>query len=342
MTEPRLTYRDAGVARDAVQATLMASRDQVRETHTGAVLGEPGHFAGLFQLGAFRDPVFVATIDGVGTKTLLANAANRLPVIGHDAIIHGVNDVAVLGATPLFALDYVASVKLTPDALEAILRGVVTACREEGVALLGGESAEMPGVYAERGLDVVAAVVGVVERSELTDGSKIRPGDVLIGLASTGLHTNGYSLARAVITARRWSLNDVPGELGTTLADALLAPHRSYRRALQALGRAGFLRGAAHITGGGIGANLARVLPPGCRARVDVGTWEVPRIFAALAKAGGIPTAEMFATFNMGLGMIVVTSRDRAGIALDLAQANGPKSWIIGEVVSGETGVDVK
>lgn len=342
MKQDRLmTYRDAGVHREAVQAVLVASRDQVRKTFTPAVLGDVGHFAGLFRLSGFRDPVLVSSIDGVGTKTLLAVAADRLPLIGHDVIVHSVNDVAVLGATPLFALDYIAAATLGPEALSAILNGVVAACREEGIALLGGESAQMPGVYTDRGLDVVAAVVGVAERAEVTDGSKIRPGDVLIGMASSGLHTNGYTLVRAVLAARGWSLRDAPAELGRTLADALLVPHRSYRKVLQALGRAGFLRGAAHITGGGIGANLSRILPPKCRARVAVGTWEVPTIFGILAKAGPIRPAEMFATFNMGIGMIAVVPRDRAGVAADLARAHGPESWIIGEVISGETGVDV-
>jgi len=337
-----LTYRDAGVDRNAVQTVLAASQGQVRNTYTKAVIGAPGHFAGLFHLSGYRDPVLVSTIDGVGTKTLLAAAADRLAVVGHDAIVHGVNDVAVLGATPVFALDYLAAATLAPEAIAAILRGVIDACREEGMALLGGESAQMPGIYSERGLDVVATVVGVAERMDLTDGSKIRPGDVLIGMASSGLHTNGYTLARTVLTRRRWSLADAPSELGITLADALLAPHRSYRKPLHALLRAGFLRGAAHITGGGIPANLVRILPPGCRARVWEGSWEVPPIFGVLARAGNIPASEMFQTFNMGIGMIAVTPRDRAGVATDLVQANGPKDWIIGEVVAGEPGVDMR
>lgn len=341
MTRGRLTYQGSGVDRDAVQAALEAARDQIRTTFTPPVLGEPGHFAGLFRLSGYKDPVLVSTIDGVGTKTLLAASAERLAVVGHDAIVHGVNDVAVLGATPIFALDYLAAGALTPEALGAILRGVVAACREEGVALLGGESAQMPGVYTDRGLDIVAAVIGVGERSKLVDGSQIRPGDVLIGMASNGLHTNGYTLARAVLAARGWSLRDVPAELGISLADALLAPHRSYRKPLQALIQAGLLRGAAHITGGGIIANLKRILPARCRALVRAGTWIIPPIFGTLAKASNIPATEMFHTFNMGIGMIAVTSRDRAGVAADLVRANGPESWILGEVVSGERGVEI-
>ncbi len=341
MTSGRLSYQGAGVDRSVVQAALEAARDQIRTTFTAPVLGDPGHFAGMFRLGGYKDPVLVSTIDGVGTKTLLAVAADRLPVVGHDAIVHSVNDVAVLGATPLFALDYLAAGTLTAEALGAILRGVVAACREEGVALLGGESAQLPGIYADRGMDVVAAVIGVAERGKLIDGSAIRPGDVLIGMASSGLHTNGYTLARAVLATRGWSVRDVPAELGIPLADALLTPHRSYRKPLQALTHAGLLRGAAHITGGGIIENLKRILPAGCRAQIRAGTWIIPPIFGMLAKAGNIHVAEMFRTFNMGIGMIAVISRDRAGVAADLARANGPESWILGEIVSGERGVEI-
>lgn len=341
MSKDRLTYREAGVDRETIQKVLAATRAEVRATFTADVVGDAGHFAGLFGLNGYREPVLVSSIDGVGTKTLLAAAADRLHVIGHDVVVHGVNDVAVLGAIPLFALDYIAAATLTAEAIAALLHGITAACRAEGVALIGGETAQMPGVYVERGMDVVGTVVGVAERSELCDGSKIRPGDVLVGMASTGLHTNGYSLARAVLAQRHWSLADAPVELGTTLEEALLAPHRSYRKALQALLRAGLLRGAAHITGGGIPANLRRILPGGCRARVETGTWVAPPIFSVLARAGKIPTAEMFHTFNMGIGMIVVTPRDRAGVSVDLCRANGPQSWIIGEIVAGETGVDL-
>ncbi len=341
MSEDQLTYREAGVDRDAIQLALAATRADVRSTFTAAVVGDAGHFAGLFRLSGYRDPVLVSTIDGVGTKTLLAAAAGRLPVVGHDVVVHGVNDVAVLGATPLFVLDYVAAATLTPQEISALLEGVIAACREEGVALVGGETAQMPGVYTDRGLDVVACVVGAAERADICDGSAIRPGDVLIGMASTGLHTNGYSLARTVLAQRHWPLRDAPADLGTTLAEALLAPHRSYRRALQALFRAGLVRGGAHITGGGIPTNVSRILPTGCRARVMMGTWPVPPIFGVLAKAGKIPTDEMVRTFNMGIGMIAVTPLDRAGLTADLCRANGAESWIIGEVVSGETGVDL-
>jgi phosphoribosylformylglycinamidine cyclo-ligase len=340
MTE-RLTYKETGVDRGVAEAVIAGSRDRIRGTYSSRVLGDVGHFAGLFHLNGFHDPVLVSSIDGVGTKVLLAAAAGRLQVAGRDAIIHGVNDVAVIGATPLFALDYLAAAHWEPDAATAVLEGITAACRDEGIALLGGETAQMPGVYADGGLDVVACVVGVVERDGLCDGQGIRPGDVIVGLASDGLHTNGYSLVRTIIAKHRWSLRDVVAEIGGPLQDALLAPHRSYRKPLQALSRSGLLRGAAHVTGGGIPGNLARILPQGCRARIDRSAWSVPPLFRLIAQAGGVEESEMFATFNMGLGMLAVVPKLRAGVAVDMCAANGAEAWLVGEIVSGEQGVDL-
>lgn len=328
--------------RSAVAAALRAAGDGIRETFSSPVIGDLGQFAGLFHLQGLRDPVLVSTIDGVGTKVLLAREAGALEIAGRDAVVHGVNDVAVLGASPLFALDYLAAVRLESGEITALLEGMTTACRENGLALLGGETAQMPGVYTERGLDVVACVVGVVERDEICDGTTIRPGDILIGLASWGLHTNGYSLVREIMARRRWTVDSVPEELGTPLRDALLTPHRSYRRPLLALARAGCLRGAAHITGGGIPANLVRILSEGCRAEVDTGTWTAPRIFTVLAQAGRIDRDEMVATFNMGLGVIAVVPRERAALAVDICRANGVEARIVGDVVAGERGVEVR
>ncbi|MGH2348424.1 MAG: phosphoribosylformylglycinamidine cyclo-ligase [bacterium] len=341
MTDSRLRYKDAGVDRDAAGVLVRDRADRIRSTYSSRVIGDVGHFAGLFRLNGFRDPVLVSSIDGVGTKVLLASAAGRLEVAGRDAIVHGVNDVAVVGAAPLFALDYLAAAQWDPGAAAAILDGVTAACRDEGVALLGGETAQMPGVYAPHGLDVVACVVGVVERDEVCDGRAIRPGDLLLGMASDGPHTNGYTLVRALITQRRWSLRDVVAELGGPLGDALLAPHRSYRKPLQALSRSGLLRGAAHVTGGGIPGNLARILPQGCRARVARNGWSVPPIFQLIAQAGNVEDAEMYATFNMGLGMLAVVPKERAGIALDMCRANGTEASVVGEITVGEPGVDL-
>lgn len=342
MGSERLTYKEAGVDRDAAQAALAAVRERIRATFTPPVLSDLGQFAGLFHLRGYRDPVLVSTMDGVGTKTLLAQEAGRLAVAGVDAIVHGVNDVAVLGAVPVFALDYIAASQFDPRAVAALLEGMAAACKEESLALLGGETAQMPGVYTAQGLDVVACVVGVVERDEICDGAKIRPGDILIGMASSGLHTNGFSLVREIMARRRWTVDAVPEELGVPLRDVLLAPHRSYRRPLVALAKSQWLRGAAHITGGGIPANLARTLPEGCRAAVDTRGWTVPRIFTVLEGAGRIDREEMFATFNMGLGMIAVVPRERAGLAVDICRANGAEAWIVGDVVAGERGVEVR
>ncbi len=340
MADGPLTYKDAGVDRAAVASVLTAARAGIRNTFTPAVLGDVGQFSGLYHLSQFRDPVLVSTIDGVGTKTLLAREAGQLEVAGRDAIVHGVNDVAVLGATPLFALDYIAASRLDAAAVEALLEGMIAACREEGVALIGGETAQMPGVYTEGGQDVVACVVGVVEREEVCDGSRIKPGDVLIGLAASGPYTNGFTLIREIMARRRWSLDSVPESLGIPLRDALLIPHRSYRRPLLALAKAQWLRSAAHITGGGIPANLTRILPDGCRARVAPSRWATPRIFTVLAQVGKVDRKEMFDTFNMGIGVIAVGSLDRAGLAVDICRANGAEATIIGEVVLGERGVD--
>ncbi|MDQ7844173.1 MAG: phosphoribosylformylglycinamidine cyclo-ligase [Armatimonadota bacterium] len=337
-----LTYREAGVDRAEIARALGAVADRVRGTFTPQVLGDLGQFSGLFHLRRYRDPVLVSTIDGVGTKGLLLREAGRLAVAGRDAIVHGVNDVAVLGGTPLFALDYIAAGRLEPAEVTALLEGMAAACREEGVALVGGETAQMPGVYTAQGLDVAACVVGVVERDEVADGAKIKPGHLLVGLAADGLHTNGFSLIREVMARRRWALDTVPEGLGVSLRDALLVPHRSYRKPLLALARSQLLRGAAHITGGGIAANLVRVLPDGCRAVVDTLTWTVPTLFAVLARAGGIETGEMWGTFNMGVGAIAVVPRERGRLAVDICRANGAEAWIIGEVVAGERGVEIR
>ena len=336
----RLTYATAGVDRRRVTAALAEAAPAIRETFSSRVIGDVGHFSGLFHLTGFRDPVLVSTIDGVGTKTLLARAAGRLDVAGYDVIVHGVNDVAVLGATPVFALDYLAASRLEASEVTALLEGVTAACREEGVALIGGETAQMPGVYTDQGLDVVACVIGVAERDALTDGARIRPGNVLVGLASAGLHSNGFSMVREIMARRRWTLDTVPGGLATPLRDALLAPHRSYRRPLSALSKAGWLRGAAHITGGGIAANLVRILPEGRRAHIDRAGWPVPRLFAVLQQAGEVDDGEMYATFNMGVGMIAVVPKERGRLSTDICRANGAEAWIIGSVTSGERGVE--
>lgn len=341
MASERLTYKEAGVDRSAIAEGLDAARQRIRGTFTPQVIGDLGQFGGLYHLRSYRDPVLVSTIDGVGTKALLLREAGRLDVAGRDVVTHGVNDVAVLGATPLFALDYVASASLEPHELAALIEGMTASCREESVPLIGGETAQMPGVYTAQGLDVAACVVGVVERDELADGSKIKAGNILIGMAATGLHTNGFALVREIMARAGWSLDTVLDGLDAPLRDVLLAPHRSYRRPLLALARTQWLRGAAHITGGGVAGNLVRILPQGCRAVVDGRSWAAPRVFTALAEAGGIDRAEMLATFNMGVGVIAVTPRERGRLSVDICRANGAEAWVIGEIASGERGVEI-
>ncbi|MGH2401034.1 MAG: phosphoribosylformylglycinamidine cyclo-ligase, partial [bacterium] len=228
------------------------------------------------------------------------------------------------------------------QAVASLLDGMTAACREEGVALIGGETAQMPGVYTEQGIDVAACVVGVAERDGLYDGTRIKPKDVLIGMASSGLHTNGFSLVREIMSRREWTVHGVPDGLGMPLGQMLLIPHRSYRRPLLSLAKAQWLRGAAHITGGGIPGNMARILPHGCRALIDAHSWRIPHLFTVLSQAGQVEREEMFATFNMGVGMIAVVPRERAGLASDICRANGVEAWIIGEIVPGERGVEVQ
>jgi phosphoribosylformylglycinamidine cyclo-ligase len=341
MHDGSLTYRTAGVDRVVVAAGLDAVSDRIRQTFSTRVLGDLGHFAGLFRLGEFRDPVLVSSIDGVGTKIVLARQAGKLDVAGWDAIVHGINDVAVLGAVPLFALDYVAATRVDPADLAALVSGMTAACREAGVALLGGETAQMPGVYTADGLDVVACVIGVAEREAVCDGTAIRSSDAVIGLASNGLHTNGYTLVRAVMARCRWTPETMLPELDSPLGDILMRPHRSYQRVLRAAAGAGWLRGAAHITGGGLPGNLVRILPPACRARIDTASWPVPPIFEVVARGGRIARDEMLMTFNMGIGLAAVVPPAQARRALDCCRAVGVDGWIIGEIIQGERGVEL-
>jgi phosphoribosylformylglycinamidine cyclo-ligase len=334
-----LTYRNAGVDLDARRATVERYKAAVAIAGRPEVLGGVGPFAGLFALGAkYRDPVLVASTDSVGTKVKIAALAGRYEGLGHDIVAHCVNDAFTTGAEPLFFLDYIASADLTPDQKVALVRGVAEACAEVGCALLGGETADMPGVYAAGDLDLVGFVVGVVERDAVIDGSRSEAGDVLFGLASNGLHTNGYSLARPALgigldaanAARdRARLEEIVSELGESLADALLRPHRCYYNHLRPALR--LVRGMAHITGGGLEENVPRVLPAGLGARFRRGSWPTPPIFGHIQRKGGIDDSEMYRVFNMGLGMVVAVSPAEA----DRFQALVPEALTVGEVVRG-------
>jgi phosphoribosylformylglycinamidine cyclo-ligase len=335
-----MDYKASGVDIDAGNETVRRIRSLARGTFTPGVLSDIGSFGGLFRLDRerFEEPVLVSSADGVGTKLKLAFMTGRHDTIGADLVNHCVNDILVQGAEPLFFLDYLATGRLSPSVAEQVIAGVARACRENGCALIGGETAEMPGFYADGEYDIAGFIVGVVERARLVDGRAIVPGDVLIGLPSTGLHTNGYSLARRVCfeIARMTPDTHVP-ELGTTVGAALLATHRSYLGVVRPLLERGLVKGLAHITGGGITENLPRTLPEGCAAEVDLGSWSVPPIFRLLQQRGGIARDEMLRAFNMGVGMIVVCAPQQATRAINVAAGAGePGAFRMGYIVSGE------
>ena len=335
-----MDYKSAGVDIDAGNDTVRRIRALARSTFTTGVLSEIGSFGGLFQLetGRFREPVLVASADGVGTKLKVAFMAGRHDTVGMDLVNHCVNDILVQGAEPLFFLDYLATGRLSPAVAEAVVGGIAAACRDNGCALLGGETAEMPGFYSDGEYDMAGFIVGVVDKTRLINGRTISIGDVLVGVPSSGLHTNGYSLARQIVFERLGLTVDshVP-ELGKTVGEALIEPHKSYLPYIRPLLDGGRIKGMAHITGGGITDNLPRVLPHGTAAVVDASAWEIPPLFRWLQRSGQVPIDDMMRTFNMGIGLIIVTARDKAESLLDeLAARGGRDARVIGDVVAGE------
>jgi phosphoribosylformylglycinamidine cyclo-ligase len=332
-------YRRAGVDIEAGNETVRRIRRLARATFTPGVLSEIGAFGGLFRLdrNRYQDPVLVSSADGVGTKLKIAFMTGRHGTVGADLVNHCVNDILVQGAEPLFLLDYLATGHLSPEVAEQVVGGVARGCSENGCALLGGETAEMPGFYADGEYDLAGFIVGAVERSRVIDGRTIRPGDVLIGLPSAGLHTNGYSLARQVLFETAGLTPDAfLAELGETLGNALLAPHLSYLKAMRPPIEGGALKGLAHVTGGGITDNLPRILPEGCAAEIELRSWTVPPLFRLIERLGSIPTDEMFHAFNMGVGMIVVCAKKDVELVLDsVTRGGGPGAFRIGLVVSG-------
>jgi phosphoribosylformylglycinamidine cyclo-ligase len=338
-----MDYKQAGVDIEAGNEVVRRIRSLARGTFTPGVLSDIGSFGGLFHLGAagVSDPVLVASADGVGTKLRVAFMAGVHNTIGIDLVNHCVNDILVQGAQPLFFLDYLATGRLDPDVALQVVDGLSTACRANGCALLGGETAEMPGFYADGEYDVAGFIVGAVARDRLIDGKAIAPGDVLIGLPSSGLHTNGYSLARRIAfeTAGLTVDSHVP-ELGSAVGDALLVPHRSYLGVIRPLLSSGLIKGMAHITGGGITDNLPRILPDGAQARIDRSAWKVPAVFRWLQRAGNVPDDDMLRTFNMGIGLIVACGAASADAVLgELARAGEPRAVRIGDIASGDRGV---
>jgi phosphoribosylformylglycinamidine cyclo-ligase len=332
-----MDYKASGVDIDAGNETVRRIRGLARSTFTSGVLSDIGSFGGLFRVepSHFGDPVLVASADGVGTKLKVAFLADRHDTIGTDLVNHCVNDILVQGAAPLFFLDYLATGRLSPDVVEAIIGGIASACRQNGCALLGGETAEMPGFYGDGEYDLAGFIVGAVDRGKVITGSAIAVGDVLIGLPSSGLHTNGYSLARRVVFDHMGlTISSYVPELSQTVENALLEPHRSYLSVIGPLLNSGHIRGMAHITGGGITDNLPRILPDGTAAVVDVSRWDPPPIFGWLRQGGTIPAEDMMRTFNMGIGLIIVASADQSQLLIDeLAAHGGADARVIGEVV---------
>jgi phosphoribosylformylglycinamidine cyclo-ligase len=333
-----MDYKASGVDIDAGNETVRRIKSLAKSTFTSGVLSEIGSFGGLFRLdttGA-KDPILVASADGVGTKLKIAFMTNVHRTIGVDLVNHCVNDILVQGARPLFFLDYLATGRLRPDVAEQIVEGLARACRANGCALLGGETAEMPGFYADGEYDLAGFIVGAVDGEQLIDGRSITVGDVLIGLPSTGLHTNGYSLARRIVFDHLGlSTDDRVPELDATVGDALLASHRSYLQAVLPLVARGAIKGMAHITGGGITDNLPRVLPHGMAARIDRASWEVPALFQWLQRSGDVPIEEMLRTFNMGIGLILVIPPALVDVVVDDLRARGELPVLLGEIVSG-------
>jgi phosphoribosylformylglycinamidine cyclo-ligase len=335
MTTP-LDYRTSGVDIDAADDAKTRIRKLVESTRTVGALGAFGGFGGMFRLPQGGGPsVLVASADGVGTKVKVAIDAGRNDTVGHDLVNHCVNDILAQGATPLFFLDYVAFGRLDPAVVEAVVAGVAAGCRENCCALIGGETAEMPGLYTPPDYDLAGFIVGSVPEDRVLGADRVRRGDVIVGLASSGLHTNGYALARRVIFDRLGlGVHDpFPGEDGS-VADVLLRVHRSYLQCLTPL--LGDIHALAHITGGGIPGNLDRVLPPDLDAVVDTRTWEVPAVFQMLAEGGEIERSEMFRAFNMGVGMMVVVPEGVAPHVSDRALACGIGAWRVGEVIDGQ------
>jgi phosphoribosylformylglycinamidine cyclo-ligase len=333
-------YKASGVDIDAGNETVRRIRTLARSTFTPGVISDIGSFGGLFQLepGRYREPVLVSSADGVGTKLKLAFLTNRHNTVGVDLVNHCVNDILVQGAEPLFFMDYLATGRLSPDVAQQIIDGIASACRDNGCALLGGETAEMPGFYSDGEYDLAGFIVGVVDRKSLINGRTIAVGDVLVGVPSSGLHTNGYSLARKIVFEQlRLQVDSRVPELGRTVGDALLEPHRSYLGMIRPLLDGGRIKAMAHITGGGITDNLPRVLPHGTAAVVDGSAWEVPPLFRWLQRSGGVPVEDLMRTFNMGIGLIIVTSREGSEPLIEeLAARGGRDARVIGEVVPGE------
>ena len=337
-SSPSLSYRDAGVDIDAGNRLVENIKDSVASTHRDGVLGGIGGFGGLFELpaGRYRQPVLVSGTDGVGTKLKLAIESGHHDSIGIDLVAMCVNDILVLGAEPLFFLDYYATGKLDTRVASDVVAGIADGCRQSGAALIGGETAEMPGMYAPGDYDLAGFCVGVVEKNQIIDGSKVRNGDAIIALASSGPHSNGYALIRKILEVSGADLAQ-PLE-NTTLGDALLAPTRIYVASIRQLLPQLDIHAMAHITGGGLLENLPRVLPENCRAVLDGSSWQLPAVFDWLQREGNVESTEMHRTFNCGVGMAVVVAAGDAARAIEAFNAAGEQAWLLGRIDAATDG----
>ncbi len=333
-----VTYADAGVDISAGNRAVELIRQSVQDTFRPGVLAGIGGFGGLFALdtGKYREPVLVSGTDGVGTKLRIAFLTGKHDTIGIDVVAMCVNDILTLGAEPLFFLDYLATGKLEPEQVAEIVNGVAAGCRLAGCALIGGETAEMPGFYAPGEYDIAGFAVGVVERDKIIDGKKIIPGDLLIGLAASGLHSNGFSLARRVLLEKdERRVDRVHPALGCTIGEELLRPTRIYVSLVLPLLEKFAIKGIAHITGGGLLENVPRILPPGTAVQIDTGAWQIPPVFRIIAEEGPVEKEEMFRVFNMGIGMVLVVAKEQAAAVLSEINGAGGEGRMIGQVTSG-------
>jgi len=331
------TYAQAGVNIDIAAKAKELIKRHARSTYGPQVLSGVGFFGGLFEFKGYHQPVLVSSVDGVGTKLKIASVLGRHKGVGIDIVNHCVNDILTCGAEPIFFLDYIGMGKMVPEKVEAIAQGLAQACREVGCALIGGETAEMPGLYIGEDYDLVGFIIGVVEKEKILMGKTINLGDIIIGLPSSGLHTNGYSLVRKIFGETKSALNTFYPELGRTLGEALLEPHRCYLHQLKPL--LPVIKGMAHVTGGGLIDNVPRVLPQGMAARFDSRAWAVPPIFQLIQKRGNIDRSEMYHVFNMGIGMVIICSPENVN---RLTKAL-PEAKVIGEVIKqGEARVVIE
>ncbi len=343
--KPSLSYSDAGVNIDAANEALRTVKELVKRTFNEQVLDDIGSFGATFQLNmhGLQEPVLVSSVDGVGTKLKLAFMTSKHDTVGIDLVSHCVNDILVQGARPLFFLDYLALGKLHPDVVVQVVRGLATGCRYAGCALIGGETAEMPDMYKDDEYDLAGTIVGVVDKKRMVDGSGIKEGDVVIGLPSSGLHTNGYSLARKIcFEVAGLDVHDPMPGVGRTVAEALMEPHLSYAKLMQIVMKVVNVKGMAHITGGGITENLPRTLPDGLSAEIDLKSWTVPPLFRYLQETGNVSESEMLRTFNMGMGYLMVVAAEQADKAMETVELAGQSSVRIGRVIPGNGEIQYK